>query len=75
MTLNELPPQEKAIIRSFSCQPPLKRRLMEMGILIGMTIETVGVSPLGDPIEYKTELMHFSLRAIDASYIEIDKLL
>ena len=44
-------------------------RLLEMGILVGTTIELVRFAPLGDPVEIKLRGYHLSLRKHEAEMI------
>ncbi len=46
-----------------------KARLMEMGILVGTTVEVVRFAPLGDPIEIKARGYRLSLRRHEAEFI------
>jgi Fe2+ transport system protein FeoA len=44
-------------------------RLMEMGLLVGTSIELVRFAPLGDPLEIKVRGYHLSLRRHEAEQI------
>jgi ferrous iron transport protein A len=48
-------------------------RLMEMGILEGTRICLVRRAPLGDPLEVSLRGFHLSLRASEASCIEVEE--
>jgi len=50
MNLARLQPGQKGKITSIGAIGPLKRRLMDMGVLVGEEIAVVKVAPLGDPI-------------------------
>ena len=44
-------------------------RLMEMGLLVGTTVELVRFAPLGDPVEIKVRGYHLPLRKHEAEQI------
>jgi len=44
-------------------------RLMEMGLLVGTTVELVRFAPMGDPVEIKVRGYHLSLRRNEAEQI------
>ena len=44
-------------------------RLMEMGLLVGTTVEVVRFAPLGDPVEIKVRGYHLTLRRHEAEQI------
>lgn len=50
----------------------IKRRIMDMGITKGVTIDIRKVAPLGDPIEVTVRGYELSLRKADAEMIEVE---
>jgi len=46
-----------------------RARLMEMGLLVGTTLELVRFAPLGDPVEIKVRGYHLTLRRHEAELI------
>jgi len=50
---------------------PFKRRLLEMGLIKGESIEKVKLAPLADPAEYIVKGYHVSLRNEEAKDIVI----
>ncbi len=44
-------------------------RLMEMGLLVGTTVELVRFAPMGDPVEIKVRGYHLTLRRQEAEQI------
>jgi len=46
-------------------------RLLEMGLLVGTTVELVRFAPLGDPVEIKIRGYHLSLRKHEAEQIQV----
>ncbi len=53
--------------------PPQSRpRLMEMGLLVGTTVELVRFAPLGDPVEIKVRGYNLTLRKSEAEQILVN---
>jgi len=50
----------------------LRRRLMDMGITKGVTLEVRKAAPLGDPIEISVRGYELSVRKADAKQIEVE---
>ena len=46
-----------------------KPRLMEMGLLVGSTVQLVRFAPLGDPVEIKIRGYNLTLRKSEAEQI------
>jgi ferrous iron transport protein A len=46
-----------------------RARLMEMGLLVGTTVELVRFAPLGDPVEIKIRGYNLTLRKSEAEQI------
>ena len=49
--------------------PENKSRLLEMGLLVGTTVELVRFAPLGDPVEIKVRGYNLTLRKSEAEQI------
>ena len=50
----------------------VKRRIMDMGITKGVTLQIRKVAPLGDPVEVTVRDYELSIRKADADMIEIE---
>jgi len=50
---------------------PVRRRLMELGLVPGTEVQVVGVSPLGDPLELEVRGSRLSIRKKEAWAIEV----
>ncbi|MBW7885807.1 MAG: ferrous iron transport protein A [Caldilineaceae bacterium] len=72
MTLDQLEAGQRAVIRRIGGTGALRRRLMDMGMVRGCTIQMVKTAPLGDPVEYAVRGYHLSLRRTEAQLIEIE---
>lgn len=72
MTLAELKPGQKGHITQIGALGPLKRRLMDMGVVTGEEIIIEKVAPLGDPIEVRIKSYNLSLRKNEAKEIQVE---
>jgi ferrous iron transport protein A len=72
MNLALLKPGDRARITKIDVAGPLKRRLMDMGILVGEEIKVEKVAPLGDPIEVTVKNYKLSLRKKEARNILVE---
>jgi ferrous iron transport protein A len=72
MNLASLKPGEKGRIVSIGAIGPLKRRLMDMGVLVGEVVKVVKVAPMGDPIEVFIKSYNLSLRKSEAEGIAVE---
>lgn len=50
----------------------VKRRIMDMGITRGVSVNIRKVAPLGDPIEVTVRGYELSIRKADAEMIEVE---
>ena len=51
---------------------PMKRRLMDMGLVPGEIVKVLKVAPLGDPIEVTVKSYSLSLRKKEAEGIAVE---
>ncbi len=58
-----------ATIAAINVAPEHRARLLEMGLLVGTSIELVRFAPLGDPVEIKLRGYHLTLRKHEAEQI------
>jgi ferrous iron transport protein A len=72
MNLAILKPGEKGRIVRIGAIGPLKRRLMDMGVLVGEEVTVEKIAPLGDPIELTIKGYHLSLRKREAEGIAVE---
>lgn len=66
------PGQQGRIIKLESSIGPVRRRLMDMGVIPGELVRVEKVAPMGDPIEVTVKGYNLSLRKGEASGIEIE---
>lgn len=50
----------------------VKRRIMDMGLTKGVSVQIRRVAPLGDPIEVTVRGYELSIRKADAEMIEVE---
>ncbi|MBF0531190.1 MAG: ferrous iron transport protein A [Deltaproteobacteria bacterium] len=74
MNLTKLECGQKGRITKIGTIGPLKRRLMDMGILVGEVLRMDKVAPLGDPIEITVKNYSLSLRKKEAEEILVEAL-
>ncbi len=72
-TAAHLLPGDKAKVIKLSGKVNLRKKLLDMGIVSGATIEMIRHAPLGDPVQIKIKGYHLSLRKTEASHILIKK--
>ncbi len=72
MNLSKLKPGEKGKIMEQGTIGPMKRRLMDMGVLVGEEVKVLKVAPLGDPIEIVIKNYNLSLRKKEAEGILVE---
>ena len=72
MNLSMLKPGEGGAITSIGAIGPLKRRLMDMGVLVGETVTVKKIAPLGDPIEVLIKNYSLTLRKKEAEGIGVE---
>ncbi len=72
MTLAELKPGQKCRITQIGALGPLKRRLMDMGVVVGEEVLVEKIAPLGDPVEVKIKSYNLSLRKKEAQEIQVE---
>lgn len=72
MNLAKLAPGERGKITKIGALGPLRRRLMDMGVLVGEEVRVEKVAPLGDPIEITVKNYKLSLRKSEAEGIAVE---
>ena len=73
MTLNDIKPGEKAIIKRLDFTGGIKRRLLDIGLINETTVECIGKSPAGDPKAYLIRGAVIAIRTSDAHRIHVAK--
>jgi ferrous iron transport protein B len=71
MLLSELKNGEKGVIVKVKGRGAFRKRIIEMGFVVGQTVEVIKKAPLRDPVEYSLMGYNVSLRNSEAQLIEI----
>ena len=72
MNLAMLKPGEHGKITKIGAIGQIKRRLMDMGVLVGEKVKVEKIAPLGDPIEVTIKNYNLSLRKKEAEGISVE---
>ena len=72
--LRDLGPGERARVQHVGCEPRVRRRLLEMGLLPGTELQVIRRAPMGDPIEVRLRGYSLSLRESEAAGVRVDLL-
>lgn len=67
--LTDISPGETGRVLRLCCQGGIRRRLFDIGLIQGTTVECVGRSPAGDPSAYLIREAVIALRSEDANQI------
>ena len=67
--LTDIPPGETGRVRRLCCRGGIRRRLFDIGLIQGTTVECVGKSPAGDPAAYLIRGAVIAIRSSDADQI------
>lgn len=71
VSLYDIKPGEQAAVQQLLTTGPMRRRLLDLGLVPGTRIECVGQSPSGDPKAYLIRGAAIALRSEDARNILI----
>jgi len=70
--LHELKVGQRGIVVRVGGQGPVRRRMMDMGLVTGAEVKVVRVAPLGDPVEFEVKGYSLSLRKSEARNIIVE---
>lgn len=70
--LSEFKIGEKGKIKTISCEGEIKRRMADVGLLPGITVELKRIAPLGDPLELSIQGYRLAVRKQEASLIVVE---
>lgn len=65
---------QKAKIVRVRGQGPIRRRILDMGLVPGSEVEVIRKAPLGDPVEFRIKGYYLSLRKIEAELVLVQPL-
>jgi len=72
-TLADLRIGESGIVKDVIGSSTVTKRLMEMGVLPGVTIKIIKTAPLGCPIQIRVRGYDLAIRKSEAESIEIQR--
>ena len=70
--LAELEPGERGRVTEVGGDADAARRLMDLGLIRGTTVEMVRRAPLGDPMEVRVRGFMLTLRRAEAEHITVE---
>ena len=73
MTLKNLPVGASAKVVSIAGNNAVTKRLMEMGVVPGVSVRVVKSAPFGDPIEIRVRGYNLAMRKSEADAIEVSE--
>lgn len=73
MKLSNLPMGETAKVLSIKGNSPITKRLMEMGVVPGVSVRLVKSAPFGDPLEIRVRGYNLAMRKSEAQTIEVEQ--
>lgn len=73
LRLNEIPPGSSCRVVGLETQGPMRRRLLELGLVAGTKVECLGRPPLGDPSAYRVRGAVIALRARDCAGVLVER--
>ena len=71
MILTDLPIGKDARVVAVNGTGSVTRRLLEMGVIPGVTVQVVKMAPFGDPIEIRVRGYSLAMRRNEANAIEV----
>jgi Fe2+ transport system protein FeoA len=70
--LGDVSSGQKAKVVKVGGEGPLKKRLLDMGIIPGCSVKVERVAPLGDPVEITVRGYALSLRKEEAAVVMVE---
>ena len=69
--LSDIAIGETARVEAVGGDSPAAKRLMEMGIVPGVSVRMIKSAPFGDPLEIRVRGYHLAMRRSEAELIEV----
>ena len=70
-TINDLAIGEDAAVIKLNCTGSVRRRIIDMGLIPGVTVTLLRTAPLGDPLEIRIRGYEMSIRRSEAGRIYV----
>ncbi|HSU13926.1 FeoA family protein [Longimicrobium sp.] len=71
-SLSALEPGERGRVTQVGGDADAARRLMDLGLIRGTTVEVIRRAPLGDPMEVRLRGFMLTLRRAEAEHITVE---
>ncbi len=71
MTLTELPIGKDARVIAVNGEGRVTRRLLEMGVIPGVSVQKIKMAPFGDPVEIRVRGYSLAMRRTESDAIEV----
>ena len=72
LTLDKLKLGQRGVVVSVKSTGPVKRRMMDMGLVPGSEVRVLRIAPLGDPVEFEVKGYNLTLRKSEAKEIIVE---
>jgi len=72
--LDSLEKGAKGRVLSVKGKGPIRRRILDMGLVPGAVVKVEGVAPLGDPMALTLKGYRLSMRKGEASQVEVERM-
>ncbi|MBA2494880.1 MAG: ferrous iron transport protein A [Acidobacteria bacterium] len=73
MNLTNLPIGTQAKVVAVNGNNAITKRLMEMGVVPGVSVRVIKSAPFSDPLEIRVRGYHLAMRKNEADAIEVSK--
>jgi len=74
MQLGDLNLGDRARVLGVAGADDVSVRLLEMGLTPGVSLELIGIAPLGDPLELELRGYRLSVRKREAQLVDVQRL-
>ncbi len=74
MNLTNLPIGAQAKVVAVNGNNAISKRLMEMGVVPGVSVRVIKSAPFGDPLEIRVRGYHLAMRKNEADAIEVNEI-
>ncbi|HKL47705.1 MAG TPA: FeoA family protein [Candidatus Izemoplasmatales bacterium] len=73
MTLRDIHPGQSCVVKAIRTNN-LRKRIIDMGLIIGTKIKVKKTAPLGDPVEIIVRGYSLTLRKAEARTIQVERI-
>ena len=73
LTLDQVVPGTSVVIEKVGGARSFRRRLMELGLIPGISVQVLRIAPFGDPMELSVRGCNLSIRAAEAREVQVQR--